>query len=329
MESNQDRSTDGNNPVSTALMLTDSAIVRIENRINQELEERFLRFLDVSEKTRSAYRFGISNFLSWMRDKNITSPQRADILEYKKDMGVRSYKPATIAVILISVKLFFRWLQSEEIYANVADHIKAPKQDKGHKKDYLTTEHIRAILDKIDRSAVKGKRDYAMLLLALTGGLRTIEISRADVADIRIIGNSEVLYIQGKGKAEKDDFIKITAKTAEAVREYLTLRNDDKTSDRPLFISSSNYRTGNRLTTWSISRIIKTRMKAAGFDSERLTAHSLRHTAITLSLMSGSTLQEVQQFARHSSINTTQIYAHNLDKLESDCEASIERAIFA
>jgi integrase len=49
---------------------------------------------------------------------------------------------------------------------------------------------------------------------------------------------------------------------------------------------------------------------AAGFDSERLTAHSLRHTAITQALLAGSPLQEVQQFARHSSINTMQTAKH-------------------
>ncbi len=63
-------------------------------------------------------------------------------------------------------------------------------------------------------------------------------------------------------------------------------------------------------------------MRAAGFDSERLTAHSLRHTAITQALLAGSPLQEVQQFARHSSINTTQVYAHNLDRLQGSCEAT-------
>jgi site-specific recombinase XerD len=77
-----------------------------------------------------------------------------------------------------------------------------------------------------------------------------------------------------------------------------------------------------------LRRIIKGRMKAAGFDSERLTAYGLRHTAITQALLVGSPLQEVQQFARHSSINTTQIYAHNLDRLQSSCEANIVSVIF-
>ncbi len=123
---------------------------------------------------------------------------------------------------------------------------------------------------------------------------------------MRINGNSEVLYVQGKGRLEKDEFVKISPELAEAIREYLTFRDKDNSVEkaegrpRPLFESCSTRNVGQRITTRSIRWIIKGRMKAAGFDSERLTAHSLRHTAITLSLLAGASLQEVQQFARHS-----------------------------
>ena len=69
-------------------------------------------------------------------------------------------------------------------------------------------------------------------------------------------------------------------------------------------------------------------MRRAGYDSDRLTAHSLRHTAATLNLLAGGTLQETQQLLRHSSINTTTIYAHNLDRAQSKSEERIANAIF-
>ncbi len=235
-------------------------------------------------------------------------------------------------MLLTSVKLFYRFLATEGSCPYIADHIKTPTVLKGYKKDYLTSDQIKSILAKIDRNTLIGKRDYALLLLALTDGLRTIEISRADVSDMRINGNSEVLYVQGKGRLEKDEFVKISPELAEAIREYLTFRDKDnsveKDEGRPLFESCSDRNVGQRITTRSIRWIIKGRMKAAGFDSERLTAHSLRHTAITLSLLAGASLQEVQQFARHSSIDTTQIYAHNLDCLDNPCNEQITAAIF-
>jgi integrase/recombinase XerC len=94
------------------------------------------------------------------------------------------YRPATIASILAVVKLFFRFLPDEEIYPNVADHIKTSIKTRGYKKDYLTSTQIKEILAKIDRSTLTGKKDYALILLALSGGLRAVEISRADVSDL-------------------------------------------------------------------------------------------------------------------------------------------------
>ena len=50
--------------------------------------------------------------------------------------------------------------------------------------------------------------------------------------------------------------------------------------------------------------------------------------AVTLALLGGQSLQEVQQFARHANITTTQIYAHNLDRAKNQCEETIAKAIF-
>ena len=82
------------------------------------------------------------------------------------------------------------------------------------------------------------------------------------------------------------------------------------------------------MTTRSISRICKAAMLHAGYNSKRLTAHSLRHSAITLALMAGLPIQEVSQFARHSNISVTMIYSHDIERLKSKCEIAISNAIF-
>jgi integrase/recombinase XerC len=74
--------------------------------------------------------------------------------------------------------------------------------------------------------------------------------------------------------------------------------------------------------------MVKNRLKEAGYNSERLTAHSLRHTAVTLSLLAGKDITEVQQFARHANIATTMIYNHSLDKAKNSCSEAIAKAIF-
>jgi integrase/recombinase XerC len=277
----------------------DDQIVDVEPVINEAMVADFVAYLDVSKNTLIKYEYCVKTFLGWLKTQRIRYPQRGDILGFREGMEA-IHKPAAVALLLAAVKLFFRFLADQQIYGNMADHIKAPKQSKGYKKDYFVSSQINSILNKIDRNTLIGKRDYALILLAYTGGLRTIEISRADVSDMRINGNTEVLYIQGKGRDEKDDFVKIVPEVAEAIREYLTLRDKDKNVEsieaRPLFESCHHNSVGGRIPTRSIKWIIKERMKAAGFDSERLTPHSLRHTAITLSLQAGATLQEIHQF---------------------------------
>lgn len=262
-----------------------------------------------------------------MSVNNINRPDRKDVI-YFKDQIKATHKPTTVQNYIVAVRLFFSWAEQEGLYKNIANKIKGSKLNREHKKDYLTSNQVKAVLSGIDRSTLKGLRDYAILSLMITGGLRTIEVSRANVEDIRAVGDSTVLYIQGKGREEKTDYIKIQPIVERAIRSYLKSDSRKLNPKEPLFSSTSNNSKGKRLSTRSISGIVKNRLVKTGYDSERLTAHSLRHTAVTLTLLGGQTLQEVQQFARHTNITTTQIYAHNLDRAKNKCEEVIARAIF-
>ena len=82
------------------------------------------------------------------------------------------------------------------------------------------------------------------------------------------------------------------------------------------------------MTTRSISRAAKEYMVEIGLDDERHTAHSLRHTAATLNLLNGATLEETQQLLGHASITTTQIYAHALERANNNSEYRIAAAVF-
>ncbi|GMO68266.1 MAG: hypothetical protein Nk1A_6980 [Endomicrobiia bacterium] len=133
----------------------------------------------------------------------------------------------------------------------------------------------------------------------LTCGLRTIEVMRADCLDLTTLGDSEILYVQGKGCQEKSEFMRITNQVGMAIRDYLKEAKIIVKEQEPLFISLGDNRRGKRLTSNSISRIVKSRLRRAGYDSQRITAHSLRHTAVTIALLLGATMQETQRFARH------------------------------
>lgn len=294
--------------------------------LTSDLFGRFIEYVDASPKTVQTYTRAIRQFLKWLQDNQILEPTRQDILSYRDELA-KDHKPTTVQNYIVVVRLFFQWTEQEGIYPNVAQHIKGAKLDRNHKKDYLTSKQVKRVLADIDRTTVKGKRNYAIMVLMLTGGLRTIEVSRANVEDLSTAGDSTVLYIQGKGHTERTEYVKLMPEVEDAIRDYLKTRGRVGKGEQ-LFTSISNNSQGKRITARSVSQVAKDSMVNAGYNSDRLTAHSTRHTAVTLALLGGQSLEEVQQFARHANITTTQIYAHNLDRAKNKCEATIAKAIF-
>lgn len=310
-----------------ALTVIDTRSLTAAHDITGDLLQRWITYIDASPKTIETYTRAIRQLWRYLQLNGITQPQREDILAFRDDLRASGHKPSTVQNYITATRLFFQWLESERIYPNVAAHLKGAKLDRQHKKDYLTSSQVKEILQHIDRSTPQGLRDYAILTLMITGGLRTVEVSRANIEDLRTVGDSTALFVQGKGKEERTEFVKISAPVERAIRAYLRDRGETDAA-APLFASLSNNSKGKRMTTRSISAVAKDRMKAAGYDSERLTAHSLRHTAVTLSLLAGKDITEVQQFARHANIATTMIYNHALDKAQNSCSAAITDAIF-
>lgn len=251
-------------------------------------------------------------------------------------------KPNTIKQYLQSVCQFFKWTAAEGLYPNIAENIHAPKvKQNDHKKDALTAADVLSIeksiaanaeikaekaaaykkdtTGRVDRATEQGKRLYAMYLLTVNCGLRTIEISRANIKDIETKNGKSIIYIWGKGHTEADAKKTLAPEVKAAIDDYLNSRKDAKTGNSPLFVSTGNRSGGKRIAPTTISTMLKKAMQAAGFDSERITAHSLRHTAGTNVQEITGNLYLTQQYMRHANPATTEIYLHNdTEKQEAD-----------
>lgn len=290
-----------------------------------ELFSRWTSFIDAKPKTIETYTRNIRPFIYYLAKNGIKNPAREDIIAFRESMK-ESHKPNTVQGYIMAVKQFFRWTEQEGLYPNIADHVKGAKIDSGFKKDYLTSKQVGKLLQTIDRSTLKGLRDYAILLLMVTTGLRTVEVARANIEDMRTVADFTALFIQGKGHEERTDYVKVEPPVEDAIRAYLKARGKIK-GKQPLFTSIANRNSGERMTTRSISRIAKENMIEANLESDRLTAHSLRHTTATLNLLNGGTPEETRQLLRHSNINTTLIYSHALERASNNSEARIAKAI--
>ena len=301
---------------------------------------QFMAWLKYSQ-IRNPQRQDIINYRQWLSAEHpaITlDPANLDGWNYRTDNAGDpinvNCKPNTITQYLRIVCQFFRWTAANGYYPDIAANIHAPKvKNDTHRKDALTIDEVRAIEDsiaerakereqeaqeaykdtagRIQRTTEQGKRLFAIYLLAVNAGLRTVEISRANIKDLETKNGQTRLYIWGKGHTEPDQRKPLAPEVAEAIKDYLRSRTDKPTGASPLFVATGNRSGGKRIATTTISTMLKRAMQAAGFDSERLTAHSLRHTA-------GTTVQELtgniyttQKYMRHSNPATTEIYLHN------------------
>lgn len=307
---------------------------------SEALVNDFIAYIDRGAKTTSTYLTNLRQFMAWLKYAGIAQPIRADIIayrdyllseheaielapekpcgwQYRLDKTGSRYtitcRPGTAAQYLRNVCQLFRWTAANNLYPDIAENIHAPKiRHDQHKKDALTPAEVQAIKEDIQSGATteQGKRLYAMFLLAVTAGLRTIELSRASIKDLQVKSGTACLYVWGKGHSEPDAKKPLAPEVYAAIKDYLNSRTDRPTAASPLFVATGNRSGGKRIEARTISQMLKRAFRAAGFDSERITAHSLRHTAGTAAMQLTGDLYATQKYMRHSNPATTEIYLH-------------------
>ena len=311
-------------------------------QLQQSLFDEFIAYIDRGEKTTRTYLTNLRQFMKWLQATGTTNPTRADILLYR-DYLAQTRKPNTVKQYLQSVRQFFSWAASNGYYPDIASNVHAPKiRQDAHKKDALTAADVLTIeqsiaaqaeartaaaasnakdtAGRIDRATEQGKRLFAMYLLAVTAGLRTVELSRANIKDLEQRNGTACIYIYGKGRAEADQKKPIAPQVYDAIQDYINSRTDHPTENSPLFVATGNRSGGKRLAPTTISTMLKKAMQQAGYNSDRLTAHSLRHTAgNNVMELTGDNLFITQTYMRHASPTTTEIYLHrNTEQQEAE-----------
>lgn len=289
----------------------------------------FISTQDVKESSRSLYSRTLSQYFGWLEETGrlprFVTLTRQDVLEYKDSLLASGLSALTVSSYIVSVRKFYEWAEAEKKYPNIAKGIKTPRRKQAFKKQHLTDTKSKELLQHFQDMSL---RDYAIVNLMLRTGLRTVEICRADVGDITFKGDRRVLLVWGKGHTEKDDFVVLTEKAYEPIRDYLATRKAVKAGE-PLFTSTSHQNRGERLTTRTISSICKEGLKAIGLDGKEYTAHSLRHTTAVAILKHGGAITDVQEVLRHTSPATSQIYTESVKeelRLEKAPESVLDSA---
>ena len=270
----------------------------------------FARVQDIAESSRNLYRRAVSLFFGWVADtgRDTAKLTAADIISYKDSLLSQGLSTLTVGGYVNALRRFYEWAEANKLYPNIAASVHAPRREKTFKKLPLSVSKVGELLNF---ESSQSARNRAIVNLMLRTGLRCIEVARANVGDITFMGceNTRVLMIQGKGHADKDNFVILTNETYKFIADYLLTRNAPKDNE-PLFVSESNHTAADdRLTTRTISAIAKSGLQNIGLNSKEFTAHSLRHTAGTNILRAGGSLEQAQMMLRHASPATTEIYA--------------------
>lgn len=303
------------------------------------LIDAFLAEYDGKESSKKTYRRALRHYFGWIAStgRSIDTMTRADIITYRAALlephrdakgEVVTFSHLTAAGYLNAVKAFYKWARDYGHYADIAN-IKQPKVE-GNKfeKEPLTAKQMQRLMEAVIDSG--NLRDIAIVSLLMNNGLRTIEVSNADIRDIYRKGDAHLLAIKGKGRDGKDRDALLSEFTYRAIMDYLDTRKGAQNTE-PLFVSTSNHHsrihnsegkeTGMtaRLTTRTISGIAKKYLREIGIcgtelESRKYTAHSLRHTFGTQLILNGVPETAVQKFMGHKSINTTNRYVYHADE---------------
>lgn len=273
---------------------------------------------EFSTRTRGAYLSALRQLFAWAqgRREEFVRIDAAALLAWKAHL-VHTLKPASVNLYIAGVRAFYTWATaSDSMSNNPAAALRSVKRlgiTKRHSRGWLSDEEAQRLLE-LELPA----RDHALIALMLYTGARGIELLRADLDDVRCEGAACLLMVQGKGRVAGElEPLVLTPPAQQALNAWLLERGRDA---GPLFVSQANVSRGKRLAPSSLRWLIRAALTQAGITRAGISTHSLRHTAATNMLRNGGSIREAQLLLRHSSIETTMVYAHELDRMAAPPE---------
>lgn len=275
---------------------------------HKTLIARFLNESTMVDNSKQLYAKGMQYFLDYIENKGLTLSglDHSAIVEYRNYL-IGIYKPTTAYTYFTVVRSFYKWLQSSLIYPDITAQVKAPKVKQEVRRIPFQKDEIVDMIS-LPRDDEKGVRDSLIILLMSSTGLRTVEIIRIRMQDV--VERGSTIWVLGKGRQERTDFVNIPPKVQAKLREYMCTYRADAGQDDPLFTSTSNRNTTSPMTTKSIRLIVREAMKESGVDSSqgKLSAHSLRYFFGTEVLEMTGDAGLTMDLLRHQDMSTQKRY---------------------
>lgn len=276
-----------------------------------KIEDAFENFLQhckfektLTNITIENYKEDFSIFLRYYPNKKeVSDLTKDDLNDFSYDQALNGLSPTTIARRISTIKNFYSFLEGENIVKGIiSDEIIIPKKEH-HLPQVLNEEEVSALLKAPDLSTEKGIKEYAILDILYSCGLR---VSEAVNLQINQINEQEgIINILGKGKKER--IVPIRKEALKALKRYISeVRNEHLVIDKKIVFLDKK---GKKMSRQAIYNIVKENAKKAEIKKE-IHPHTLRHSFATHLLDNGADLRVVQELLGHTKIGTTQIYTH-------------------
>ena len=273
-----------------------------------------------SPQTIESYRYAFILFLEYMENVGIPS-EKMTIANYTRNnirefLGwledVRSNSPATRNYRLAAMKGFVHYLKYE--FPDYLDEyqriLSIPlKKTKQPEISYMKTDGIELLVNQVDLNKKDGLRDYVILLLLYTTGIRVSELIRIRVKDLSLT-EPYTMVIHGKGN--KGRYVPLLKVAVPHIQKYLSVMKYDCEAryDEPLFKNHM----GKPFTRQGINYLLKkygrkARKIGTAYVPEDISPHKMRHTAAMELLTAGVDLMYIRDLLGHASVTTTEVYA--------------------
>jgi integrase/recombinase XerD len=278
--------------------------------VSQTLLEAFVAYVagecHLADNTVDAYRRDLRRFFGWLDGRSVPELSIRDLGDYMAHLHDKQLAPATVARHIVSLKVFFRYLQLEGVLKdNLAELLGSQKLWHRVPK-VLSPQQI----DGLFKAPVEGdkywRRDRAMLELLYATGCRASELSGLRLCDMHL----DEGFCICRGKGDKQRMVPLGVKAADAVKAFQEYERPELAAMAASAVDwvLLSYR-GRRLRRERIWELLKKYARRVDAPPE-ISPHTLRHSFATHLLAGGADLRQVQEMLGHASIATTQIYTH-------------------
>lgn len=286
--------------------------------IERFFTDRLMRQRHVSSHTIASYRDTFRLLLKFAHAQRDISPSNLDLRDldaplisaFLEDIEKRrSVSVRTRNLRLTAIRAFFQFVAFEEpAYSAQIQRVLAIPSKRHDKRQvqFLTRPEIEALLVAPDTATWVGRRDHALLLLAVQTGLRLSELTSLD-RDAITLGRGAHVRCLGKGRKER--CTPLAGQSIAALRAWL--KESGRTAAQALFPTVH----GGRLSADAVQNLLAkyvtiAQTRCPSLSRKRVSPHVLRHSAAMELLQAGVDCSIIALWLGHESIETTQVYLH-------------------